>query len=335
MRAMPAPSPISTRPRHALAQLPAAPGVYRFRGRDGRVLYIGRATELRHRVASYWSNLGDRRRLAPMVRRIDRIEAIACDSVHEAAWLERNLLETTMPRWNRTAGGQEVPVYVRLDARPTAPGVSVVHADRLGGAVQVFGPYLGGLRVRQAVSGLHRILPLAYTARTLSGAEREMARLRGVAEVDRDRVVATHRRRARAGTRGRGAGAYGVGARPRDRASDALAFELAGRVQAEIDALDWITSPQRVTTADARGISTSTAGTTASSCASRSAPVACAPGRSGHVAMPGRKPTWPRRRMPGAASRSGTPSSPWRSLRRRLSAPSAPGRLVALVVQPG
>ena len=250
VRAMPAPSPISTRPRHALAQLPAAPGVYRFRGRDGRVLYIGRATELRHRVASYWSDLGDRRRLAPMVRRIDRIEAIACDSVHEAAWLERNLLETTMPRWNRTAGGQEVPVYVRLDARPAAPGVSVVHADRLGGAVQVFGPYLGGLRVRQAVSGLHRILPLAYTARTLSGAEREMARLRGVAEVDRDRVVATI-----AGVLGREPADVALARtaleHARDRASDALAFELAGRVQAEIDALDWITSPQRVTTADA------------------------------------------------------------------------------------
>ena len=312
VRAMPAPSPISTRPRHALAQLPAAPGVYRFRGRDGRVLYIGRATELRHRVASYWSDLGDRRRLAPMVRRIDRIEAVACDSVHEAAWLERNLLETTMPRWNRTAGGQEVPVYVRLDARPAAPGVSVVHADRLGGAVQVFGPYLGGLRVRQAVSGLHRILPLAYTARTLSGAERAMARLRGVAEVDRDRVVATI--------------AACSGGNPRTwrwrvrRWSTPATCVRCACLRARRTRPGGDRCPRldhQPPACDDRG----RRGSRRLRLARRppralrgSAPVACAHGRSGHVAMPGRKPTWPRRRMPGAASRSGMPSSPWHSL---------------------
>src|SRR6185369_9025794 len=84
---------VDARPRIAIARLPTAPGVYRFRDRDGRVLYIGRASELRSRVASYWSDLADRAHLAAMVRRIQRIDAVACDSAHEAAWLERNLLE--------------------------------------------------------------------------------------------------------------------------------------------------------------------------------------------------------------------------------------------------
>lgn len=63
----------------------------------GAVLYIGRTTDLRHRVASYWSDLGDRDHLARMVRRVGRIEAVSCDSQHEAAWLGRNLLETALP----------------------------------------------------------------------------------------------------------------------------------------------------------------------------------------------------------------------------------------------
>jgi excinuclease ABC subunit C len=88
--------------RYAIARLPAAAGVYRFRGDDGTVLYIGRATTLRSRVASYWSDLRDREHLTAMVAAVARVEAVACASVHEAAWLERNLLEARMPRWNRT-----------------------------------------------------------------------------------------------------------------------------------------------------------------------------------------------------------------------------------------
>ncbi len=76
------------------ALLPAGPGVYRFRAETGSTLYIGRATNLRSRVFSYWGNLGDRKRLARMVAQIARVEAVACDSTHEAAWLERNLLDS-------------------------------------------------------------------------------------------------------------------------------------------------------------------------------------------------------------------------------------------------
>src|SRR3982751_1210169 len=100
--------------RLMVAALPRAPGVYRFRDGRGRVLYVGRATELRSRVGSYWGELRGRRHLRRMVTAVARIEAVACDSVHEAAWLERNLLEESLPRWNRTAGGAEVPAYLRL-----------------------------------------------------------------------------------------------------------------------------------------------------------------------------------------------------------------------------
>ena len=80
-------------PRAAVALLPSAPGVYRFRDADNRVLYIGRAINLRRRVGSYWNSLDVDRRLARMVSSIARLEAVVCDSEHEACWLERNLLE--------------------------------------------------------------------------------------------------------------------------------------------------------------------------------------------------------------------------------------------------
>jgi len=241
----------------AVRALPAEPGVYRFLDSRGTVLYLGRATALRARVASYWAaDLGDRRHLAPMVSRVARIEAVRCESVHEAAWLERNLLERSLPRWNRTAGGQETEVYLELDERSAAPGLTVRHQPRSGSWRRPFGPYLGGLRARQAAAGLNRVLPLAAIGTGLTGTRRELARARGrhpaghdpvgqdsasreqiAAEVeavlDRDPAAVA---RARAGLEAL-----------RDQASAALAYELAGRIQGELAALDWVTSPQRVT----------------------------------------------------------------------------------------
>lgn len=235
--------------RSTISQLPCTPGVYRFRDVDGRVLYIGRATELRPRVASYWSGLRGRKHLLRMVARIDRIEAVTCDSVHEAAWLERNLLEKSLPRWNRTRGGQETAVYIRIDALSAAPGLRVEHFPEPANGVRHFGPYLGGLRARQAVTALHRILPLAYTGTGLRGAELEMASKRGISEIDGDTLLLTLM-----AVLGRDPEAVARARTEleqlRDRAARALAFELAGRVQEELQALDWITSPQRATCQD-------------------------------------------------------------------------------------
>jgi excinuclease ABC subunit C len=227
-------------------RLPSAPGVYRFRDGRGRVLYVGRATELRGRVASYWSDLRDRPHLARMVAAVARLEAVVCDSVHEAAWLERNLLEESLPRWNRTAGGQEVPVYLVLDDGPARPGLRVTHLPVPG---RIFGPYLGGLRARLALSALHRIHPLAYAGSRLSGAERDLAGRRGITPADRGSLAA-----GIAAILGREPGAVADAhlrlTTHRDRAAAEERYEQAGQVQAEIAALQWITSPQRATALD-------------------------------------------------------------------------------------
>ena len=114
--------------------------------------------------------------------------------------------------------------------------------------MHLFGPYLGGLRVRQAVSGLHRILPLRFTGTGATGGERDFARLRGVTSADfdwiLDAVVAVLRRHPDAVAR-----AHAALDDLRTRAADALSFELAGRIQAESEAIEWITGPQRVTLA--------------------------------------------------------------------------------------
>jgi excinuclease ABC subunit C len=226
------------------ACLPLAPGVYRFRDRAGRVLYIGRAVNLRRRVLSYWGDLGDRGHLAPMVARIARAEAVVCDTAHEAAWLERNLLQRRLPPWNRSPGGQEAEVWIRLSVQPRHPGLTVVRRPAPGD----FGPYLGGQKARDAVSGIARVLPLAHAADGRAGAERDLAQLRGGSPGARAELA-----RAIAAVLGRDRDAVAalraeLTAR-RVAAAAALAFEFAGKLQAELEALDWITGEQKVTRA--------------------------------------------------------------------------------------
>jgi excinuclease ABC subunit C len=239
-------------PRGQVARLPLGPGVYRFRDAAGGVLYLGRAVSLRRRAASYWGDLGDRGHLAAMVVCVARVEAVPCASAHEAAWLERNLLQRRKPLWNRSpSGGQESEVWIRLSASADAPGVTVVRWPRSGDPARYFGPYLGGQKTRAAASGLSRVLPLGHTAARPAGTGCELARARGATPGVRDDLART----VTAALDRDPAAVAAVRAeliRRRDTAAAALAFEFAGRVQAELEALDWITAEQKVTQAQPR-----------------------------------------------------------------------------------
>jgi excinuclease ABC subunit C len=230
----------------AVAVLPVAPGVYRFRDDGGRVLYVGRAGELRRRVSSYWGELRDRSHLRRMMPRVARIEALVCDSAHEAAWAERNLLERSLPPWNRIVGGLEVPVTIRLDPSPEAPRLGLASSHRPAPGVRCFGPYLGARKVRLAVSGLERLYPLGHAGPTRTAGERELARLRGGQDTPVEQLataVASVLDREPSAV----ADALAALTARRDAAAGAQAYEAAARLQEEIEAVEWVVASQRVT----------------------------------------------------------------------------------------
>jgi excinuclease ABC subunit C len=227
--------------------LPTSPGVYRFRDHRGVSMYIGRATNLRARTASYWGSLKGRARLRRMVPQIAAVEALTCGSVHEATWLERNLLERGLPRWNRARGGHEVPVWLVLDRGPRTPALRLAHAAAPG-ALNL-GPYLGADRARLVRSGVSRVWPLAATGDGLTSSERDIAASRGVRPDDRDWFADSILDALAA--RDPAVGAWRTGLmQARDRAVDGLAFELARQITDELDVIEWATCTQRVTTTD-------------------------------------------------------------------------------------
>ncbi len=93
--------------------LPRRPGVYFFCDADGRVLYVGKATDLRARVRSYFSS-EKRRKVAQLLRETHAVRHRVCRSTLEAEVLEQRLITEHQPRFNRRGKRRKAPVWIRL-----------------------------------------------------------------------------------------------------------------------------------------------------------------------------------------------------------------------------
>jgi len=85
---------------HQKLDLPSKSGVYLFRRKDERVMYIGKSTDLRSRVRSYFSNNPDRRMIPELVLNSDKIDFIVTQTPSEALILERELIRKHKPKYN-------------------------------------------------------------------------------------------------------------------------------------------------------------------------------------------------------------------------------------------
>jgi DNA polymerase III subunit epsilon len=138
--------------------LPRSPGVYMFRDVAGKVLYVGKATNLRTRVRSYFSS-EDRRKVQPMLRITHRIDHVPCTTPLEAAVLENRIIQREMPRFNRQAKMWTEYRYIRvLGSGPAAKIAVTATPGGVTGAIYV-GPFssthaarLATLALREAAS---------------------------------------------------------------------------------------------------------------------------------------------------------------------------------------
>lgn len=133
-------------------RLPRTPGVYLFRDRGGRVLYVGKASNLRSRVRSYFS--GDQRRKVPqLLRETESIDHVVCAHPLEAAVREIRLIHAHQPRFNRRAKAWRSYAYLKLTLGERFPRLAVVREMRDDGGHYV-GPFHSSSaahRVREAI----------------------------------------------------------------------------------------------------------------------------------------------------------------------------------------
>jgi len=139
-----------------LENLPTCPGVYQYKDKEGRILYVGKAVNLRSRVRSYFQksrNLDPR--IALMIGRAADVEIITTDSEVEALILEANLIKLHKPRYNVVLKDDRSYPYIVITNEPY-PRVFVTRRIRRDGS-RYFGPYTDVQMVRSALKTVRDI----------------------------------------------------------------------------------------------------------------------------------------------------------------------------------
>jgi excinuclease ABC subunit C len=143
-----------------LEALPTGPGVYLFKGERGRVLYVGKAQNLKSRVRSYFQAGGDGRAHVPLlVERTRDVDVIVTPGVKDALLLENELIKRHRPAFNVRLRDDKQYLALRLDPREAWPRLTQVRRFGRDGALY-FGPYTSSQAMRESVSSLRRIFPL-------------------------------------------------------------------------------------------------------------------------------------------------------------------------------
>jgi excinuclease ABC subunit C len=142
------------------SSIPDAPGSYQFYDAEGRVLYVGKAKSLRHRLPNYWQDSAKLLpRTAQMVAQADHVEWVVVDSEVDALILEHSLIQAHLPRYNvRLKDDKSYPwLAVTLDDEWPRP---VVIRGRKRKGVRYFGPYGHAGAIRSTLDLLVRSFPV-------------------------------------------------------------------------------------------------------------------------------------------------------------------------------
>lgn len=150
--------PASYRP--APGEIPTAPGVYRFFDPEGRVIYVGKAKNLRNRLSNYFQ---DTRALHPrtqkMVTTANRVEWTVVTSELEALTLEYQWIKEYAPRFNVVFRDDKSYPYLAVTLDEEIPRVQIMRGARRKG-VRYFGPYAQVWAIRETMELLGRVFPV-------------------------------------------------------------------------------------------------------------------------------------------------------------------------------
>ena len=139
-------------------RLPRSPGVYLFIGPRDEVLYVGKATNLRQRVRSYFST-DERRKVHGLLREATSIRHQACSSTLEAAVTEIRLIHQHQPRYNRQGRRTSAYHYLKLTLREAFPRLAVVRAARPDGSLYL-GPLPSATAAKEVAEAIQTVVPI-------------------------------------------------------------------------------------------------------------------------------------------------------------------------------
>lgn len=152
-----------------LDTLPTKPGCYLMKNKDGKVIYVGKAINLRNRVRSYFHQSAQHtHKVRELVKRIEDIEFIIAGSELEALILEMNLIKQYRPRYNVRLKDDKRYPYIKVHWQDPYPKVTVTRMMHKDGA-RYFGPYYSVWAVHKTLDVLRRIFPYLTCDREITG----------------------------------------------------------------------------------------------------------------------------------------------------------------------
>ena len=141
-----------------LKNLPSSPGVYQFLNKNGKVIYVGKAKNLKNRVRSYFQeNLGSAK-TAAMVNKIDDLQLVITDSELEALILENNLIKQLKPRYNVNLKDDKSFPFIKVtnELFPRIYPTRNVYND----GSKYFGPYTDVRSMRASLGMINKIFKI-------------------------------------------------------------------------------------------------------------------------------------------------------------------------------
>jgi excinuclease ABC subunit C len=144
-------------PAEKAKQFPAAPGVYLMKDAQARVIYVGKAKNLRNRASHYFTQAAaEDRRTADLVKLIADIDFLEAESEVDALLLEARLVKDIQPRFNIDLKDDKTFPYLQIRVREDFPRVEFTRTPRRRG-VKLYGPFTSAKSLRMALNVLQRI----------------------------------------------------------------------------------------------------------------------------------------------------------------------------------
>jgi len=152
--------------KHIISNLPDSPGVYQFLNNEEKIIYVGKAKNLKKRVSSYFSKIHDNFKTALMVSKIDDIKVIVVDTENDALLLENNLIKKYQPRYNIQLKDDKSYPWIVIRNEPF-PRVYLMRNPVNDGS-QYFGPYTSAKLMRTQLDMVKQLYPLRTCALILT-----------------------------------------------------------------------------------------------------------------------------------------------------------------------
>jgi excinuclease ABC subunit C len=238
-----------------LKTLTSLPGVYCMQDGQGKVIYVGKAKNLKKRVSSYFNrSQADSPKTQVMIKQVENIEVTITHTENEALILENNLIKSYKPRYNILFRDDKSYPYLYLSSDHDYPHFRY-HRGALKGKGKYFGPYPGAGSVRRTLNLLQKLFMIrscedsVFANRSRPCLQYQIKRCSApcvelLSKEDYQRDI----KHATLFLEGKNDEVIKSLNEPMQRASDALEFELAARLRDQIRALRDVQEKQHIST---------------------------------------------------------------------------------------